>query len=242
MGSHADLPTERTPTYRNMAVTYQSWWGDGSKFKTKMHLRTKLSSSLLIKAYLKKNPSGFLCFQSHGFHSWFSSDGWRPWHRRWREQRSTGLSPASALSYSMLGSGLLQPRLGSFLQLPHHFLPLPTTQAKAWPSEEDGEDTPTRSIPNSLRGPLPAFLVCCWLCSLEEGLNHDSSLSRSHSILRSRVPNPWYPFLFPFLGPSQSFWAAPSHSSLASFCLFPGTWSISTPSFSLSRQNFIHIW
>lgn len=138
--------------------------------------------------------------------------------------------------------GLLQPRLGSFLQLPHHFLPLPTTQAKAWPSEEDGEDTPTRSIPNSLRGPLPAFLVCCWLCSLEEGLNHDSSLSRSHSILRSRVPNPWYPFLFPFLGPSQSFWAAPSHSSLASFCLFPGTWSISTPSFSLSRQNFIHIW
>lgn len=130
----------------------------------------------------------------------------------------------------------------SFLQLPHHFLPLPTAQAKAWPSEEDGEDTPTRSIPNSLRGPLPAFLVCCWLCSLEEGLNHDSSLSRSHSILRSRVPNPWYPFLFPFLGPSQSFWAAPSHSSLASFCLFPGTWSISTPSFSLSRQNFIHIW
>ena len=54
---------------------------------------------------------------------------------------------------------LLQPRLGSLLQSPYPFLPLPPTQAKAWPSEEAGKDTPIWSIPNSLPGPLPALLV-----------------------------------------------------------------------------------
>ena len=45
-----------------------------------------------------------------------------------------------------------------------------------------------------------------------------------------------------FPGPGSELLSCPIPYSLASFCLFPGTWSISTPSFSLSRQNFIHIW
>ena len=119
------------------------------------------SPVLLIKAYLNKILLAFCVSKVMGFIHDFPlvAEGLGAEGGGSRGQLdSVLLQPSVTPCWEV---GLLQPRFGSFLQLPYHFLPLPTTQVKAWPSEEDGGDIPKGSIPNSLRGPLPAFLVCC---------------------------------------------------------------------------------